>query len=308
MRFSLISLVTLALVANSSACINVSGTTLDGRRHSDAEEGRGVTRHFLFEKANEPIVWNSRLKKLEAVMAGEPTIRDRSDYGGVLVHLGQYEKARDVLIEAERVTPGDYAVASNLGTAYELLGENEKALEWIKRGMERNPDSHRGTEWVHVKILEAKIAVAKDPAWLSRNSVLGVDFGTAPRPALTGVAGASRNTQREEANRVRRGAAYQLSERFQFVKGPDPFVGDVTFDLANAIAVGRNVEEAEDIYLLAQEYGAPRSALAGIRRKLMREISDQARPGSTTWIWTGAFCALVLGIAVVRRAVQVTRL
>ncbi len=306
MRFSLFSLVTLVFVASSPACINVSGTTLDGHRHS--ERDRGVTRHDLLEKQQTPINWSTRLKKLETAMAGEPTIRDRSDYGGVLVHLGQHEKARDVLLEAERISPGDYAVASNLGTAYELLGENEKAMEWIKRGMNRNPKSHGGTEWVHLKILEAKIAVAKDPTWLSRNSVLGVDFGTAPRPALSGKAAASPEAQREEAYRILRGADYQLTERFQFVKGPDPFVGDVTFDLANAIAVGRNVEEAEDIYLLAQEYGAPKSALAEVRRNLMREISESAHPGSKTWIWTGGLSLLAVGLIVYRRAVQVTRL
>lgn len=308
MRFSLLSLVTLSLVATSPACLNISGTTLDGHRHDDVEFDRSTTSHHLLKKQNEPVNWASRLKKLEAAMADTPTLRDRSDYGGVLVHLGQYEKARDVLLEAERISPGDYAVASNLGTAYELLGENEKALEWIGLGMKRQPDSHGGTEWVHVKILEAKIALARDPKWLSNHSVLGVDFGTEPRPALSGAAYASRESQLAEANRVISGAAYQLSERFQFVKGPDPFVGDVTFDLANAIAVGRSVEAAEDIYQLALEYGAPRAALAETRRKLMHEISHRANPREFPWMWTGGISLAVLGLVVYRRAVSVTRL
>ena len=106
MRFSLLSLVTLSLVATSPACLNISGTNLDGHRH-DAEGGRESTRYHLLEKQNSPINWTSRLKKLESAMAEAPTLRDRSDYGGVLVHLGQYEKARDVLSEAEADSSGE---------------------------------------------------------------------------------------------------------------------------------------------------------------------------------------------------------
>jgi Flp pilus assembly protein TadD len=78
-------------------------------------------------------------------MAGSPTVVDRADYGGVLLHLRQFGKAREVLVEAERLHPGNYQVAANLGTAYELLGDDENALVWIRKGIERNPDSHYGT-------------------------------------------------------------------------------------------------------------------------------------------------------------------
>jgi hypothetical protein len=53
-------------------------------------------------------------------------------------------------------------VAANLGTALELLGNKEEALHWIREGIRRNPQSHEGTEWLHAKILEAKIAAQKD--------------------------------------------------------------------------------------------------------------------------------------------------
>jgi len=49
----------------------------------------------------------------------------------------------------------------DLGTAYELAGKNEPALRWIREGLRRNPNSHKGTEWLHVKILEAKIEQEK---------------------------------------------------------------------------------------------------------------------------------------------------
>jgi len=54
------------------------------------------------------------------------------------------------LLEALEVEyPGRYSTAANMGTAYELKGDNVKALQWITEGIRRNPDSHEGTEWLH---------------------------------------------------------------------------------------------------------------------------------------------------------------
>ena len=92
----------------------------------------------------------------------------------MLAHSASSRKHGSVLEAAEAAESGDYAVASNLGTTYELLGDNVKALEWIKKGLERNPKAHGGTEWVHVKNLEAKNgSLADDPKWLESHTVLG---------------------------------------------------------------------------------------------------------------------------------------
>ena len=99
------------------------------------------------------------------------------------------KEAIELLEELEKKSPGQYAVAANLGTAYELNGDNRKALEWIKKGVERNPESHFGTEWLHVKILEAKIAIEQNPEWLSNHSVLETDFAVSEtRPVRGSIA------------------------------------------------------------------------------------------------------------------------
>ena len=287
----------LASIATASACLNISGVNLDGHEHTHGERTRQYTRAHLLEKKLAAENWAARLPALEAAMAQNPTIRQRSDYGGVLVYLGEYAKARDVLLEAERVSPGDYAVASNLGTAYELLGENTKALEWIQAGMQRDPASHEGTEWVHVKILEAKMALARDPHWLLENSVLGVDFGSDDRPRLMS---ATSIHQQEELERIMRGAGYQLRERLQFARPPEDIVSNVLFDLGNAVAVAGDVGVAEEVYGIAWDYAAEPSHLLRIRRDFMREIGHRLAAKKSRTIWLIGLGLLAIGFALYR--------
>lgn len=256
-----------ALLVPAHACINISDVNLDGKKMEFGEEMVWASKASLLPDRTNTVSFQKREKELAVKMAGKPTIRERSDYGGVLVFLGQFAKAREVLEAAEQAEPGDYAVASNLGTAYELLGENAKALEWIRKGIERKADSHRGTEWVHVKILEAKIALGGDPKWLETHTVLGLDYGRDARPVRVGEAPAAK-----EKYTVLHGLSYQLRERLKFVKAPDPLVGDLLFNLANETAVLGAAQQALGIYELAETYKAPDAALLKKRDGYVRSI------------------------------------
>ena len=261
-----------ALLVPAQACINISDVNLDGKKMEFGEDLAWASKASLLPQRANTVSFQAREKDLAAKMAGTPTIRERSDYGGVLVFLGQFQKAREVLEAAEQAEPGDYAVASNLGTAYELLGENAKALEWIRKGIERKPGSHGGTEWVHVKILEAKIALASDPKWLETHTVLGIGYGPDARPAWLGVAPSAK-----EKFTVLHGLSYQLRERLKFVKAPDALVGDLLFNLANETAVLGAAQQALGIYELAAEYKAPDAALLKQRTDYVRSIVAKAQ-------------------------------
>ena len=259
-----------ALLAPAQACINISDVNLDGKKMEFGEDMAWASKASLLPDRVNTVSFQKREKELAAKMAGTPTIRERSDYGGVLIFLGQFQKAREVLEAAEQAEPGDYAVASNLGTAYELLGENGKALEWIRKGIERKADSHRGTEWVHVKILEAKLALASDPKWLETHTVLGLDYGKDARPVRIGDAPTAK-----EKFTVLHGLSYQLRERLKFVKAPDPLVGDLLFNLANETAVLGAAQQALGIYELAADYKAPDAALLKKRADYVRSITTK---------------------------------
>jgi hypothetical protein len=132
-----------------------------------------------------------------------------------------------MLLAVEEAYPDKAIVAANLGTALELSGDNEEALRWIRVGVDRDPKEHYGTEWLHVMILEAKIALAKDPGWLAEHSVLGLDFGTQPRPLMPASMPLDESGKPRTANANFSAITYQLMERAKFVGRRDAIVADL---------------------------------------------------------------------------------
>lgn len=134
-----------------------------------------------------------------------------ANYTAALVYSGRAKDAIPVLLEFEALRPGQYATATNLGTAYELTGDLPRALEWITEGVRRNPRSHQGSEWVHVAILQTRLKLRDDSGWLAAHSVLD---GAEARPANVTV-------DAIEA---------QLNERLRFVRPTDPVVADLFYE------------------------------------------------------------------------------
>lgn len=160
-----------------------------------------------------------------------------NDLAVVRIATGKYQEAVELLRALENASPGRAATAANLGTALELTGKDQEALDWIREGYRRDPREHQGSEWLHVKILEAKIAMAGDPAWRFKNTVLGIGFGSedVPRASATQVTdhtGSARSlTEAQSAVR------YQLIERVYFVKPLDPIVADLYMAHADLTSV-----------------------------------------------------------------------
>lgn len=150
----------------------------------------------------------------------------------------------------EKEKPGEYYVAANLGTAYELAGNNEQALHWINEGIRRNPTDHEGTEWLHARILEAKIAQEKDPLYFTHDSVLHLH----PEDAAKAI---TSNGKTFSNDQLKKAIEYQLSERMQFVKPPDPAVASLLFDYSAIEAATGTLEDAKGVLKLAMEYGFP---------------------------------------------------
>ncbi len=171
------------------------------------------------------------------------TFGRRIDYTVALIRLGRVGEAIVELEALEQAFPGQYATAANLGTAYELAGRNAEALAWITRGIERNPGSHQGTEWLHVAILRAKLQLEADPSWLARHSVLDE---AEPRPAVD----------------VLLAIEYQLDERLVFVRPEDAVVCDLFYQAASRLdATQPGLAERRAHYLRASlRFGAWRKA------------------------------------------------
>lgn len=177
-----------------------------------------------------------QLRKSGKILETQADYKLLSDYGLYLVKGGKVKEAL-VLFEAlAQAYPDEYSIIANLGTTYELSGNNKKALEYIRKGLKLNPDSHGGSEWIHVKILLAKIALDKDPDYLNNHTVLDLD------------------TKQEESEKVRKQLYIQLRERFPFCKGPDPVMADLFVDLGDCYLHSISFEHAKGLYQIAKIY------------------------------------------------------
>lgn len=277
------------------ACINVYGTNIEGK--SVTVSGRGGHSHL---EGIDPVAvradWLVKLKSLEAAYKPEAHYKIRNDYAAALIHTGEPKKAIEILLGIEKSNPDQYATATNLGTAYELSGDNENAIKWIKEGVQRNKGAHEGTEWIHVRILEVKQELAKNPQWLKTNSVLGLNFGSEKRPLMPVLPVTDYQGNEIKPEDVIKGAQYQLHERLQFVSAPDPVVADMLFDLGNYTAATSTVEGAATLYAMALKFDHPRKAAVQERLDFMNSISPVYQKFLPQDPTTRALAWIVVGI------------
>ena len=101
----------------------------------------------------------NRLKRLEA----DPTNASLLDDLAVAYDkTGQHEKAIETAQKTERLHPGRYETASNLGTFYFHAGRPEEGIPHIDRALKINPDAHFGREKYQKFLTEYVIERRKD--------------------------------------------------------------------------------------------------------------------------------------------------
>ena len=281
----------------AEACINYYGTSIDGRpRTVDGDASLPVSMI-----TDNPEHHHRASAPLGPAPADNAPFEVRSNYAASLLYHGAAARAVPLLEAIEREHPGEYTVAANLGTAYELAGNDRQALRWIAEGVKRNPGAHEGTEWLHVRILEAKLALASDPAWLTTHSVLGLDFGAAVTPSIP-----TRWPQGHDLPSTLAALRYQLRERIAFVAPPDPIVADLVADYARLVALDAVIEEALPIYDLALAYHPARADAVERQRDALAAIVDRRELHEALRLWgsVGAGVAVMgtlIGLLVIRR-------
>jgi tetratricopeptide (TPR) repeat protein len=184
------------------------------------------------------------IKELDSLYRKTNDIDYLSDKGYILIVQKKYDEALKLYLNIEKLKPNRYSTASNIGTLYELIGENQKAYNWIKKSIEINPDSHNGSEWLHLKILEAKI---KNLSNVSGQFLINANFGT------TGVPQAK--LSKEEIDKLAKAVYFQVNERISFIKPKDKIISILLFELGNLLELKGEHENALHVYRIAREYG-----------------------------------------------------
>jgi hypothetical protein len=206
----LVTIAAVALALPAGACIN----TFDSRIRELQAKG-------------DPAGVAEIVAKLEKDFQADGSLEHGNDLAVGKLLTGHTSEAVKLLRGIERRFPEKAIVAANLGTAYELAGDDRKALTWIREGVRRDPDEHEGSEWLHVRILEAKIEISQDPHWLDSHTVLGVDFGNGELPKAEGALPPDATGTPRKPAAVALAIDYQLAERTKFVKPPDAVIADL---------------------------------------------------------------------------------
>lgn len=220
MKKTLITIFLICLHLNEAfACLNGETKVLKNGLYVYADSEYNVPYGHFF---GSPDSFQDGLKQLESLYKATKDLDYLSDKGFLLILLKRYNEAIKLYNEIEKIQPNRYSTASNLGTAYELFGQNEKALKWIKKSVKIDPKSHKNSEWIHVKILEAKI---KGEKFYTTTFLLNTDFGSKVRPE-------SRMTK-IELQELSDALYYQLNERVSFVEPKEKLVAQLLFDFGN---------------------------------------------------------------------------
>ncbi len=220
------------------ACAWVSGTTVDGVYSHELGGRSGVD--GLMGAYEDGV--RDRFARVFDVEVGALSAEDAAMR---LVLEGEYEKGIADLLEIENGEGKKrYTVASNLGTAYELSGDFVNARKWIAEGIKRDEESHYGSEWLHLFILDSKLGVVKE-----RFSDLMVNVEGEEWYQVTFEG------KKYEMHELRRALIYQLNERMVFVKGDSPIVADLLLSLSMIVAERSGLERAVKLLELAEKYG-----------------------------------------------------
>ncbi len=271
----LLALGVLLLVRSGSACLWTYATNLDGGIEEIVSVPPGSFAEGLVRKQPREY-WLNRLGEMQRSAKDPLNQQLRNDYAAMLVRAGELTEALAVLNDIEATKPGLYPTAANLGTVYELSGDVEKALHWIQEGLARNPQSHSGSEWIHVRILQAKQKLAEDPDWLKTHSILGLNFGEETRPVRPTNDEIAALGESQSWDNLDSHLTVQLQERTSLVEPPDPIVADLLSDLSNVLALNGQLENAIAVAELAQRYEPPRGELLQRRLDHFREIVHKA--------------------------------
>jgi tetratricopeptide (TPR) repeat protein len=281
MKLLLVSLLTFCLIQSKPAwaCLWIHGTTLDGRfARSEGFTNSEKIEDGISERPEE-------LKQFHERFAYDPDspVARLNDLAVQALLRGESEAALTALEKIEASHPGEYMTAANRGSVLELLGRDEEALTWIKEGIRRNPDSHMRAEWLHAKILEAKLKMKAEPTWLDTNWICGLDKETLASMSSIGVKNAGywatvlSNSPKssilpstymmdtaqgkKSLNDVKDALLSQVLVRVLFVKPEDKVMAQLLWELAQIESRVGFLEEAIRLLELAGRYGKPVHAL-----------------------------------------------
>lgn len=253
----------LFLGFSANACLNEYGHRLNGQKL--------VTRYFYL--ADRDLSFNtSELKtKLSELRASDDdSFQNQSNIAVVLMKLGKAKEALALLKPLIARHPKEYQLNANIGTAYELTGDLENALKYIKKGYQIFPDAHHKSEWIHVKIIEAKIKEQSNPGWLRSHPIVTVE------ELVAHMHGREMHPEyRHHHNQL----AHQIKTRAPFTPAPNAVIANLALTLGEFSEKHGIYENALMAYIYTIEFREKKRYATDIYTKIRRLNSEREKSG-----------------------------
>lgn len=101
--------------------------------------------------------YEAEVKRLrEAATKRQLTGDEQADLGALLIRLGDLEGALQVLRTAQRSHPRSFAIAANLGTAWQLYGDLDQAAESLHLAIDLAPEKLRKGEELQLRLVRLR--------------------------------------------------------------------------------------------------------------------------------------------------------
>lgn len=113
--------------------------------------------------------------KLQARMPKEKLGADEmADLGALYIRLGEFERSIEILRPAQRAHPNHFALAGNLGTAWQLQGDLRQAATALEEAVRLAPGRLLAFEEAHLKLVRSR---QQRPAG-ELDDIFGIRYGT----------------------------------------------------------------------------------------------------------------------------------
>ncbi len=233
----------------SYACLNEHHVTKYGKESIDGFNMHEVYFYKQHNKAHlETYIQN--LKK-ETPKTAEDILANQNSIAVSYIKLGRLDDAEKILNTLLKQYPSDYSVIINMGTLYELQGKNEKALEYIKKAVTINPDSHGGSEWFHIRLLEFKLKNLSDNK-IAEHNILQIE------------------SVKKDKSSIASEIQYQLQERIPFTPAPNVMMAKILQEYGDFLADNVSIKGAYIIYEMGMQYDANNVLNLSLKRDALK--------------------------------------
>ena len=242
-RLRIFALIGLLFIGGpvASACMNGFNWDVYGVSQRKSESQYPVPLGHVVDPQNPKLLEGLAYWREEEVFEN---LESWTNIGIYYVYNHQYDEAEKQFRKVATQWPDEYVSAANLGTILEINGKDAEALKWIKQSLDIFPRAHHGSEWIHVKILEAKV---NPELPFQAEAVLGIDFGDQVMPQAA--------MDRKGLKLLQKQLFFQLNERVTFISGKDRYIATLMYALGNVTMNVAQYDKAYKIYRIAEAYG-----------------------------------------------------